>query len=66
MTIENRIAEAEQKFEQLKSQRDELLRQAEELLTEMTKLQGEYRVLIELKNDTTLSEPQVKVKEKKR
>ncbi len=39
---------ATQKFEEQKEQREQHLRAAEENLSEMTKLQGEYRVLEEL------------------
>lgn len=58
MTIAERIQEAEQKFNTFEKQRQEHLKMAEECLTEITKLQGEYRVLQELLNE----EPKVKVK----
>lgn len=51
MTLESRIAEAEQKFNTKQAEREQLLKQAEEVLTEMTKLQGEWRVLNEIKED---------------
>lgn len=48
MRISDRIAQAEQKFEELKTQREEHLKAAEDCSVEMTKLQGEYRVLQDL------------------
>ncbi len=45
MDIELLIQESEQNFNELERQRAQLLKQAEDCLTEMTKLQGEYRVL---------------------
>lgn len=48
MDIEQRIKEAEQKFEQFTKDRDGHLKAAEDILTEMTKLQGEWRVLQDL------------------
>lgn len=48
MDIKKRIEVAEQKFEEQKTKREELIKQAEDCLTEMTKLQGEWRVLQDL------------------
>lgn len=48
MTIEARISEAEQKFNTKQAEKDNYLKLAEECQTEMTKLQGEWRVLNEL------------------
>lgn len=48
MTIQERISESEQKFEQQKSIRQQHLDAAEECLVEMNKLQGEWRLLQEL------------------
>lgn len=49
MTLDSRIADVEQKFNTKSAEREQLLKQADECLTEMTKLQGEYRVLQELR-----------------
>lgn len=49
MDIESRIADVEQKFNTKQGERDELLKQAEECLVEMNKLQGAYRLLQDLK-----------------
>lgn len=48
MSLEDRILEAESKFKQLDEQRQTYIKGAEDCLTEMTKLQGEWRVLQEL------------------
>lgn len=45
MDIKKRIKTAEQKFETERTKREQYLKQAEDSLTEMTKLQGEWRVL---------------------
>ena len=45
MTIQERILDSSQKFEQKKAEREQHVQMAEECLTEMAKLQGEYRVL---------------------
>lgn len=52
MDISSRLAETEQKFESKKSEREEHLRRGEECLAEMTKLQGEYRLLKEMLEET--------------
>lgn len=57
MDIQERIVETEQKFEQKKSEREQHLQTAEELLVELTKLQGEWRLLKEL-SETKVTEPQ--------
>lgn len=59
MDIDNRIEEATQKFENLKEQRNKLLSDAEEILSEMTKLQGEYRVLVELQENSKVKKAEV-------
>jgi hypothetical protein len=51
MNIEERLRESEKQFEQKKTERDQHLQVAEDCLLEMTKLQGEYRVLQELSLD---------------
>lgn len=48
MNIQERILDSEQKFNQQQQQREQHLKSAEECLTEMTKLQGEWRVLQDL------------------
>lgn len=48
MTLKDRILEAETKFNQVQTERNELLAKAEELLVELNRLQGEHRVLQEL------------------
>jgi len=57
MSIEDRIIEANQKFEQAKAERDNHIQQAEDLLVEMTKLQGEFRILQELKAERAALNP---------
>ena len=59
MDIDYRIQEATQKFENLKEQRNKLLSDAEEILSEMTKLQGEYRVLFELQENSKVKKSEV-------
>jgi hypothetical protein len=49
MNLETRVQETEQKFNTKQAERDEHLKKAEECLTEMAKLQGEWRLLQELK-----------------
>lgn len=61
MSIEDRIKQAEQKYDELQSERDEILHKAEEILTELTKLQGEYRIL----KDLAAEVPKNKVKGEK-
>ena len=51
MTIEERITACAQQFDELDAKRATLLQEASELLTEMTKLQGEYRVLQQIQAD---------------
>ena len=51
MDYDNLIRESEQKFEDLKMRRESLIKDAEEVLTEMTKLQGEWRLLNKLKEE---------------
>lgn len=51
MTLDERITEATEKFNTKQQERDNLTKQAEECLTEMTKLQGEWRVLVEMKDE---------------
>lgn len=45
MDIEKRLRESEQSFEEKKNERDQYLQSAEECFIEMTKLQGEFRLL---------------------
>lgn len=66
MDIDARIAESEQKFNTKQAERDEFLRQAEECSTEMTKLQGEWRVLQEFKEAQSKDEPSVNVMDEKK
>jgi len=54
MDIDERIAAAAEKFDRLQTERDQNLRVAEEQLTEMTKLQGEWRVLQDMKHAQTI------------
>lgn len=55
-----RLQVAEQNFSQKQAEREQHLRLAEECQTEMTKLQGEYRVLQELlEPDEPLAEANV-------
>lgn len=60
MTFDERIAKSSAAFEAQKTQRDSYLEMAEECLVEMTKLQGEYRLLEQLKSEEL--EPKVEVK----
>lgn len=69
MDIQSLKKEAEAKFKQLEEQRQEqqnIIKQAQaketEILTEMTKLQGEYRAYEQLEE---ADKPKVEVKEKK-
>lgn len=48
MNIADRLRESEDNFEQKKAEREQHLQLADECMTEMTKLQGEYRLLQEL------------------
>jgi hypothetical protein len=68
MTIQERIRESEQKFNELQAIREQHIKQAEEELQEMTKLQGEWRVLKQLEAEENgdsedMSESEVKVSE---
>lgn len=49
--LQDRISESTEKFNQQQAQREEYLKAAEDCQIEMTKLQGEYRVLKELEED---------------
>lgn len=51
MDIKKRLEEVTQKFEQLKTEREHHLGTAEENLTEMTKLQGEWRLLTDMQDE---------------
>lgn len=67
MTIEQRIKEAEQKFSDMEKKKSGATRVAEECLSEMTKLQGEWRVLQDLLQEGNSAKasddkPKVKVK----
>lgn len=59
MTIADRKLEATRRFDELKEQRENLLKQAEDCLTEMTKLQGAYRLLEELETEEVGKKKQV-------
>lgn len=59
MTLDERIAETEQKFNTNSEKRDSHVKAADECLTEMTKLQGEWRILNALKDDAV--DPSVEV-----
>ncbi len=48
MDIQAKLQRAEQRYQEKQTERDKHLKDAEECLTEMVKLQGEYRVLQEL------------------
>ncbi len=45
MDLQAKIRDCEQRFDQTKAQRDSLIEQANGLLEELNKLQGEYRLL---------------------
>lgn len=60
MTIQERLEQCEQTFNIKNQERDQALGVAEECLVEMTKLQGEFRVLNAQLED---EKPQVKVKD---
>lgn len=49
MTIRERIEASEQQFETLKTEREDLLKRVDGITTELTKLQGEWRVLQDLR-----------------
>lgn len=51
MTLHERLEQSEQKFNTKQSEREQLLTQAEECFTEMTKIQGEWRLLNDLINE---------------
>lgn len=65
MTLDQRIADVEQRFNTKQVERDNLIKQSEECSTEMTKLQGEWRLLHQLKEQsepkTSDQEPTVEV-----
>lgn len=48
MTIQERIDQANQNFNNLQTKKTNLIKEADECQEEMTKLMGEYRVLNEL------------------
>lgn len=51
MTLEDRILEVEQKFNTKQAERDKFLKDADERLEEMHRLQGEYRALTTIKDE---------------
>jgi len=61
MDLVTRLEKSEQSFEKNREEREHHLQAAEECLTEMTKLQGEYRILQELikEHRETNTEPTV-------
>lgn len=54
--IEDRIVSTHQKFDELAAKRNALIKEANELLSEMNRLEGEFRVLNDLK-DTPQEDP---------
>lgn len=60
MTIQERIEASEQQFEKLKADREDLLKQADTITTELTKLQGEWRVLIDIRDTEIVKKPNKK------
>jgi len=56
MNIEDRILESTTKFNEQKEQREQHLAAADECLTEMNRLQGEYRVLTDLRSQESSSQ----------
>lgn len=60
--LEKLRAEVESKFNEKKSARDNCLSQADSLLEEMHKLQGEYAAYTTIIDETNKSKPKVKVK----
>lgn len=64
-TIEAEKISAEQKFNSLQTERDQLVKRIEDIDDEHKRLQGEYRLLDRMKS--TLAEPAniIKVEEKK-
>lgn len=57
MSIGERILEADRKYQEKQQERARLLQMAEDCLTEMYKLQGEWRVLTDLEKDETDKQP---------
>lgn len=58
MDINQRIAAAEQTFNTKNEEREKYIKAADECLIEMNKLQGEYRVLVEIRDE---AKPQANV-----
>lgn len=65
MTLEDRILEVEQKFNTKQAERDKFLKDADERLEEMHRLQGEYRALTTIKDDPATTITAKPEKEKK-
>lgn len=70
MDVQAKLAETKQKFEETQTQRNNFIEQANACMTEMNKLEGEWRLLQEMQPSepaTTLvatPEPEVKPKKK--
>lgn len=61
MDIKDRIAATEKKFEEINAKRKSSLKEAEQYLMELTKLQGEWRVLNEMVDEQPKSAGTVSV-----
>lgn len=51
MTIQERLEATQLRYDQAQTERNSHVQQANDLLTEMTKIEGEFRVLQELANE---------------
>ena len=51
MDIKKKIEEADKRFKQLKERRELLLQQIEQVNAELLRLQGEYRLLLKLREE---------------
>jgi len=51
MDIKKKVEEVDKRFKQLKEQRELLLRQIEQVNAELLRLQGEYRLLLKLREE---------------
>ena len=51
MDIKKKIEEVDKRFKQLKEQRESLLQQIEQINAELLRLQGEYRLLLKLREE---------------
>lgn len=57
MDIQERLAETKRKYDEAQAQRNGLVEQANALLTEMNKLEGEWRLLQEMTPDGPALDP---------